>query len=515
MKKNLLFLFSTILITSMWSCQQFSTLDDIDTVTYQGEYAIPLVNTQLLMSDVLQSFEENSTITIDPDGLIHLHYEGDVISQTSDDVFANINAQLPPLIPISSKRMPLSFSTPDGLQIDQIKFKAGTLLYAFQSNESEPMNVTIRFPQIKKAEQTLEISTYINGYSGSGSLPAVNNLFLPNSLADYTLLTENDSIYIEYEATKISGQPGNLSNFFIRLQDLVFSYAEGYLGELVFEGGRDTIAIDFFESWIGGNIKFSEPKITYFLENAFGVPTRSIINVLEVLTVDGQTLSLESDVIGAGRGVDFDYPALNEVGQVKTTVFDFNKDNSNIINILSASPVSIDYEINAVANPDGNTAIRGFITDSSYYKVRMEVDLPFYGQASNFIARDTIDIDLNNWQDVDAAEFKIVTENNLPLDVIIQGFFTDGKGRMLDELLDAPQRLITGAPVDNNGNVTQPTEEITFAPFPADRFNGIKSAKKIIIVAEFATTNDGDVPVRVYSDQEVKIKVGAKLTISN
>lgn len=516
MQKNLLFLFSIALALGLGSCQQFSDLDEIEAVSYQGEYAIPLVNTQLKMRDILQNFEENTTITFDPDGLIHLHYEGDVISQNSDDVFANINAQLPPLIPVTSKRMALSFSTPDGLQIDKIIFKSGTLVYGFQSNDPAPMNVTIRFPQMRRNDVPLELTTSIPGYSGSGNLPTATNLFSPRSLADYHLTTENDSIYIEYEATRIgSGDPGNLTNFFIRLQDLAFFYAEGYLGELVFEGGRDTIGIDFFESWIDGEIFFAEPKITYFLENAFGVPTRSIINVLQVLTVDGQTLPMASDVIGAGRGVDFGYPTLAEVGEVKTTVFTFDKNNSNITDILSAGPVSIDYEINALANPDGDANIRGFITDSSYYKVRMEVDLPFYGQASNFIARDTIDISFDNWQEVDAAEFKVVTENYSPLDVVIQGFFTDENGNLLDALLSAPQRLIAGAPVDADGNVVQPAEEISYAPFPTDRFSSIKRADKIIIVAEFATSNDGEVPVRVLGDQDVKIRVGAKLTISN
>ena len=337
----------------------------------------------------------------------------------------------------------------------------------------------------------------------------------PLPLKDYSLTAEEGSIYIEYEATRLDGEPGEVTNFFINLRELAFSYAEGYLGNVIFEGGRDTIAIDFFQDWIEGDIYFSEPKITYYLQNSFGLPTRSMINVLEVITVGGEILPLESDVVGPGQGIDFLYPGLDEVGESKTSVFVFDKTNSNIDEIVSAGPLAIDYEINALTNPDNDPSVRGFITDTSFYNVRMEVDLPFYGQASNFIALDTIEINFDNWQQVDAAEFKIVAENSAPLDVVIQGYFIEPSGFVLDSLLNGPQRLITGAPVDSNGDVTQIATETSYAPFSVERFDRIKYADRIIIEANFSTTNNGNELVRVYSDQDVKVRVGAKFEIGN
>lgn len=515
MKKNLLFLFSLAVLFSFWSCQQFSGFDEIDEVVYEAEYAIPLVNTRLSVRDVLKEFEENSTLIVDPGGLIHLNYTGDVISQTSEDIFAEINEQLPPLIPIITDSMPLVFSSPDGLEIDQIIFGGGNLFYQFQSREPVPLAVTIRAPQLEKDGEPLTIRTNAAAYSGSGPPVVLTNGFSPLSLEDYVLTTDNGRIDILYEAATPDGQTVTLPNFIMAFRDLTFRYAEGYLGTTVFEGGRDTIGIDFFEDWIEGDVFFNEPRITYSFENAFGLPTRSIINVLKVLTVDGKVIELESDVIGPGVGIDFAYPTLEEVGQAKTTVFTFDKDNSNITTLVENGPIAIDYDIDVLAHPDMDRSIRGFITDSSFYRVSVEVDLPLYGTAANFIARDTIDLDFTNWQDVDAAEYKLVAENGLPLEVIIQGYFLSPGGVVLDSLLAAPQRVIAGAPVDAQGEVTAPVTEITFAPFSADRFSAVKSSDRIVVVAEFATTNNGDVPVRVYSDQEVKVRVGAKMTFSN
>ena len=86
-----------------------------------------------------------------------------------------------------------------------------------------------------------------------------------------------------------------------------------------------------------------------------------------------------------------------------------------------------------MTNPDSNVNIRGFITDSSYYKVRVDVDLPLYGRSVNFLARDTFGIDFSNFQKMYKAEFKLVTVNSLPLDVSIQGYFIDKDGAVLDE----------------------------------------------------------------------------------
>jgi hypothetical protein len=113
---------------------------------------------------------------------------------------------------------------------------------------------------------------------------------------------------------------------------------------------------------------------------------RSKANILNVFTVDNEILAIESDYL---NNITVDYPSLNEVGQTKSTHFDFNKDNSNIDVILGAGPTAIDYDFDAVANPDSNATIRGFMTDSSFMNVQVEVELPMYGAATGFEVRDT------------------------------------------------------------------------------------------------------------------------------
>lgn len=506
--------FFTIALFVLPSCSTFDDIEDLDSPAYDAEFAVPLVDSKLSMNDILKNFQEGSTLTVDPDGLIRFRYSGDVITKTSTDIFEEINRVLA-LVPIqiTSNHQALPFSSPDGLDIDRMDLKGGKMIYALQNTHNKQVYVTMTLPEVTKDGAPLTILTTIPAYSGTGSPPQTGNLFDPFQLAGYRLTPSNDSIYINYEALDPDGVSVALGASGILIQDIAFSYAEGYLGNTLYEGGRDTIIIDFFDNWVRGDVYFENPKITFNFENSFGIPTRSVINVFNIITVRDEVLPLESQYIT--NGIDFPYPSLNEVGQIKTTAFPFTKENSNIDVVLGAGPVAIDYDVNAITNPDMNTDLRGFITDSSYYKVKVDVELPLYGSAVEFVARDTFDLDFTNFEKVKSAEFKLVTDNGLPLSVDVQGYFIDDAGVVLDSLLSSRERIIDAAPVNGSGDVTQPLQKVTYAPFDAARFDHIRTAQRLALVAAFSTYNDGTVSVRVLSGQEMRFRLGAILKVGD
>ncbi len=498
------------------SCSQFDDFDNIKGVDYDAEYAIPLVNTSTSVGDLLENFEENSSLVIDPDGLIRFQYSGDVLTETSENVFAAINETLVQggIIPLTSDTTPLPFEFPSGLDVDRLDLKTGKFTYAFQSTNPEPINVVLTIPGATKNGNILKFEFTIAAYSGSGSASLATNGLFPASLEGYALVPEdNGNINIIYEATLPNGDTVTPDVGGILIEGLSFYYAEGYLGQDVYEGTRDTIVIDFFENWSRGDIYFADPRITVNFENSFGVPTRSQVDVFDIFTVREEVLPLESEFID--NGIDFPYPQLDEVGQVKYKSFTFDKENSNIDVVLGAGPLAIDYEVDASINPDMDTNIRGFITDSSYYKVRVDVDLPLYGWAFDFLTQDTFELSFDKYDQVDEAEFKIVTENDMPLGVDIQGYFLDENGTVLDSLLDSRQRLVSPAGVDSEGVANATATETTYVPFPRERFDKILPTQKLILVAAFSSTNAPDEYVKILANQDVRIRIGAKFKVSN
>lgn len=493
------------------SCNAFDDFSDLEVVEGQTEFAVPLIDTDLSLGDLLKNFEENSTLTIDPDGTLRFNYSGDVISQTSQFMFDAIQNTLSqfPIIPVTSQRMALPFTSPNGLDLDRMDCKNGQVTYYVVNRHPESVNATIRFPDVRKNGEPMTFNISLPPYSGTGDPPFSTNIFFPASADGYSISTLADSIFIEYEAIRASGIPDTLASVLLSIRDLEFTYAEGYLGNFIHQGGRDTILIDFFDNWTQGNVYFDDPTVTFFIENSFGIPTRSIVNVFNIITVNDEILPLESPYVT--NGINFPYPTIDQVGQTKTERFVFNKGNSNIDVILGAGPVAVDYDVNALTNPDSDPNIRGFITDESYYRVRVEVELPLHGRAAGFAAADTLDLNLGDLSEVDFATFQLYTLNELPLDVELQAYFLDEGGAVLDSLFSGRQLVVQGAPVDAAGFSSSSAGKVNEVAFSEARFSRIKNARKVALHGSFSTTNNQSQSIKVLADQNIRIKLGAIL----
>lgn len=501
-----------ILVIALFGCSQFDALEDIEGVGYTAEYAVPIMDSEITIQDLLEDFQDDNTLQVDPDGTLRFKYSGDVISATVEQVFESINDALPPAIPISMPGMALPLSSPDGIMIDTMVLKEGDFGYFLNSPNLEPVDVVMTLPQIRKDGEPFTIEVSLPAYSGSGQRPISETGDTPISLAGYEIVPLNDSVYVDYTVTTASGGEGVLEQLFVTIRDLEFTYTEGFLGTLVYEGGRDTIEIDFFDNYVKGDIYFGDPTVTFNIRNSFGIPTRSLINVFEVFTVNGEKLQLEGSAIE--EGFDFPFPELNEVGLTKSKAFVFNKENSNIDVILGSGPTAVDYDVDAVTNPDGDVGIRGFITDSSFYNVQVDVDLPLLVQVDNFVARDTVELDLANLETVTEAEFKVVSINGIPLEASIQGYFVDESGQIVDSLFTSETLVVAGAPIDAEGIPTGTTRNEVLIPIEASRFPAIRSSDDLILNVSFSSTDNQQTSVWINQNQNIEVKIGAKLTVS-
>ena len=322
----------------------------------------------------------------------------------------------------------------------------------------------------------------------------------------------DDTVKIYYHAyRRNTGVRDTVELALARIDDFEFSYTEGFLGTGLYDVERDTIEIDFFENWTRGDVWFVDPKINLIVENSFGFPVQSKSNGVYVWNVDGGVDSLQSIFLDS---VVVDYPSLNEVGETKYTHFAFDKDNSNIDTILGNGPIAIDYDFDAVSNPDTNAMVKGFLTDESQMSVQVEVELPMYGSALGFEARDTFGISFDSYENFDDVEFKVISENGLPIDVGLQIFFAEEDGTILDSLFTPAQNILEAAPVGGDGVPINISEKTTFTDFQGSRFEDIKSAKLLFLRASFSTVNNGETMVKILSTQEVNIRMGMKIGVS-
>lgn len=507
MQSRLFLLF--ILGWSAISCDSFSNLEDIQTPPYEAEFAFPLVNSSIAVQDVLEELDNLATlILVDSAGLLHFIYQGELLTRTSEEIFGNISAALPPLIPVLGNSMPIPLVLPNGTDLDRVDLKSGNFIFYAENPNPQPVNVLITIPELLRDGQPFSIPFSIPAYSGSGARPSATNAPAPASLQGYSFRPEGDTIHIQVKALASGNVQVNLQNTVVQFNQLAFSYAEGFLGKLVYEGEQDTVSIDFFETqYIQGDIRFADPRVSFHFENSLGIPTRAVVNAFDVFTVKGGKLQVESPVIQTGIG--FPYPSLNEVGQTKTSTFVFTKANSNIDVLLNSGPTAVAYDVDAITHPDGNTAIRGFVTDKSFYRIQMEIDLPLEGQVDQFAAERVFNIDLADLQDAQKVEFKMVADNFIPLDLDLQAYFLDENQAVLDSLLPKRERLIQGAAFPPS----QAQTSTFFIPFEGARLQQVLKAKKLRVDAFFSTDSNKGRNIRIQSSQTLHFRLGARATV--
>lgn len=496
MIKNTLFVLSIISILSLFSNCKVNSISDFDTSISNSEWAIPLVDSKKSIKDILKDFDDQATLKIATDGGLTLHYKGDYIAKSSLDIFSAFQNAL---FPVLDTAMAAPLKLPKGVLLDYVNIKQGTLEWFFRSPINESLDVTVRIPQISKAGVPFQVRLTATPTGVAGSL----------NLTGWVFTSQNDSLYLYHDARKANGERVNLkNNGLFTIKDFQFSFIKGFMGVDTLDIPRDTIKMDFFDNLKQGEVKFESPKMTLTADNSFGFPVRAFSKIANAISVNGQILNLQSPLI---NGVDVNYPSLNEIGQTKRTIVTLDKNNSNLVNVTSFSPKAIDYDIDGISNPDPSVKTIGFMTDTSAFNLQVELDLPMHLTAKNFILNDTFDIDFSNYSDVKTAELKVITDNGIPMDLSLQGYFATANGTVIDSFYTSATAILKGASVNTaTGFPSGVTTTTSTVKVEADKFPRILPAKKLIIRHIFATTNNGAYPVILTASQDVRVRIGVK-----
>lgn len=479
--------------------------DDVAIPDNERDFAIPLIHTENTIQKMLENLDDSTFLTVADDGFMTLNYKGDVASRNSSDLFVFFQDVL---LPVLDTVFPLPVQLPEGVSLEYAILKSGTLKTGvYNPSQTELINVHLWINEFTKngIPYQKDFQVFPGGiYVGA-----------EEDITGYKLAPTNDSVIVNYVATRPNGEHTILSGLGILAKTMVASYAQGILGTQLFEFPADTIEINFFDSWTVGQVNFKDPRITIYVDNSFGIPVGATIQRCNILTHSGQILPLESPYVD--NGFDFPYPTLDEVGQTKSLIFYFDKDNSNIEDLISQTPKALDYDLDGVSYQGSSQDVVGFLTDSSKINVRVEVQIPLEGAVSGFAVVDTLDFDPGEaFGTVDGlreAELKLVTENGMPLDVIMQVFLANENGVVLDSLFEEEQLVLASAPIDENGVPTGRSEKITYANLDQAAVNILRNTHKILVRTAFSSTLAGTVPVKIYSDQGVSLKIGMRFKV--
>ncbi|MFT7120246.1 MAG: hypothetical protein ACJAZ9_000416 [Neolewinella sp.] len=514
MTRRLLPLFFLVFLILTACTKEIEDLSRIDEVRVDADYAIPLIDSKVRLDDLIGDVTDDVSLAVDPDGLLRFRYSGEVVAVGSDVVFSRLDQIAAGIfLPITRERTAAPFVLPGDVELDVLRVKGGLLSYNLTNAYNRPVTVSLSLPDARLNGAPLVITAELPANDGTGDIPSISNVLTPVDLSMYELNTVQDSIYIVYTITDGNGfqlQPSE--NTVVVITGLRFDYVEGYLGQNLYPGGRDTISVNFFDNYQEGDIRFADPTISMTLTNSFGVPARALIDVLNVIDNEGNVIPIEGS--GVTDGFDFDYPLIP--GDFAVTTFVFDTSNSNLADILSARPIALDYEVNAIINPDADTNVRGFLTDTAYYRARVDVDLPLVGSADQFTLRDTIPLNImEEYENVTAVTFRLTTKNGLPIDLEIEGTFLDANDNVLADLTDGELVILEAGEPDVTGNIY--TQRVVTKDILLEdaRLDAVRDAAKLVLSLRVTTAGGGTDFVRVTNLQELEVLLGAIISVSS
>ena len=300
-------------------------LEQLEIEEYTAEYALPLFKSDISLQDIISNRVDNTSLTVDTDGQLTLNYKGALLRRSANDIFNFTAAFLP--IEVTDTVFHISnedFEIPGSIEIDFLNLKKGQLTIQYESDIPDDLVVNVTIPQFVK-----DGVAYTNTFNSTfdGTLPIQGGI-LGDNLAGYQIDGSGDTlITVLYDAILSDGSKVILPSFLMVLTNLEYDYAEGFLGNDIYDIGRDTIEIDFFENWEQGIVNFEDPKFKLTAFNSFGFPLDANFLSIDVIGIEGERLSLESTSIDNGVGVGF--PSLDQIGEVIQTNFSFTKDKPN------------------------------------------------------------------------------------------------------------------------------------------------------------------------------------------
>jgi hypothetical protein len=494
-----LFVFLTLIFLTN-ACK--APFDEVDwNVKLTPEYAVPLVETTMNVRDLFDGFNGKAFLQIQPDGSFKMSSE----SQTIETQPLNLVALFTPqIIPITQNDVVISLPTTPGLnamRIDAIGFKNGYFVWQFAPQPIR-IKVKITVPQIIKDGTSLTTEFTLTNVAVRDSI----------SLQGWTCLPTMGNIVMRYEATNTSGQSVSLDNQgSYELSRFEYTNMKGYFGVFPLPSPKDSVAIDFFKNWRpNGKITFAEPTITCDFSNSFGFPIRVLTTNADGTSQTGAKIALQSPLTS---GIPISYPSLSELGDSKRTILTIDSRNSNIVSFLDSYPTMFSYAFTALSNIGNTNKTAGFITEDSKIKLSMKMEIPLLGTAENFTVLDTLVLDLSKFTEVTQAEFKLTTDNGLPLDMAFQTYFINVSGAVIDSLSKNMPLILRGAPTTPQGTTIGTSLAYNLFKISDTQFTNIRKTKKIIIKYTVSSTNNGANPVQINASQNFNIKLGVRVGV--
>lgn len=491
-----------LLLLVLTSCGLREDLDTVQDITLRPEIAVPLLNTTFDIDSLLPRLNEQGvTVGNEADGLITLSFEDSLFRFSARELLLMNRFQVPVVDTVNEIPLPLL----GGGQITSAAVRQGGFFYGFGIGAPGSYRMVINLPDAQRNGQPLTITREVSGPAtvvGDTVLDGYEFVMPDGTFGfEYTLLNLDTGTEVEPQA------------FAVGLDTTRFSSVEGRMNAHQASLQAARTPTDFFRSFTGNSVQVVDPRMEVVIDNGIGLPLTVAFETFAGLNAAGDSVLLQNQTLA--DGLDLAYPRLSERGQLAQTTLRLDNSNANMSDLLALLPthLGVRYRL-SLRTPDAGQP--QFIDEDNLIHVRVRNEVPLHFSTPGLSYADTFRLnsefppsDLVEW-----AEFKLITENGLPLGSELQIYFFDENRQLIDSLYDDGNRLFSPAAVNSEGlptNVVPHELRVMLTRAEYDRFSQASFLGYRIFLN---TTDQGAVPVKLTSGQQLGIKLGLRAVIN-
>lgn len=494
---NRFFLFVTAITLSLCTaCSILDEIDEIETAKWQPQISAAILTAELESSNLFSKISESGTLIEDVNGDLSFQYGSDLFSQE-----ASVLVEIPDVVgPMLQPEVAFPFPEPE---ITVFTLGSGRLTYEFQSPYPGDIEMTIGISNALKEEEPFE-ETFV--FTSPGTITGSFDL------SNYSLVLTDGTVNLRYEAKQVDTEaPLTFPVVLLGFEGLNYAYLEGALEKTTIASSSDSVSIDLFQDWNQGSFTLSEADLSIVVENSIGFPVNLIFNEFEAETKQKGMMEVNSSSID--NGFSLNYPAIGEIGQVRTSEFSLNSTNSNIAEVLSGLPEKFMVSMDAILNEEESSE-PGFSLPDDKIDVGLSINIPLYGTFEGIVLKDTLDLDLDNLDQISSGKLRLVSQNGFPLDLAAQLYLLDENRTIMDSLFVDNKLLLKAASVDVNGVVDEPMDHSVDLYLGESKLRNLQAANQVLVQFVLNSTDAGETPVRLRSTYKLGLQLGLQADVS-
>ncbi|WNJ16853.1 hypothetical protein [Pontibacter sp. G13] len=483
-----------MVIMAISSCQLITDPNKIILPEWDPIIAIPIMHDSLGIFQIGTRVDSSVRLRADADGLLSLVYQ-DTFTSGYLEEFVHIE-DFEVLAPPVGATVPF----PDD-RFGNMSIRRMVLEVEYRQDIDEAMEFTFFVGSLTKNDIPYS-ETIVEAETGT-----VRRTY---TITDYEFSLPGGRIFFQYRAKRIStGEELTIQPIVLRFSEIDLSYVEGKMGAYRVALETQRIDLDMFQRIQPVGIKMLEPRINCRVRNTFGLPLLIKSQLIQARTLDGDSIDLNSARLESG--IPLNFPALEAAGDARTTLFEINRNNSNLPELINAGTSSMLWRfVGEIADSDQDTY--GFVLDSSRVDIEMEIDLPLYGSFESITLDEEFEMDLSGFEDLwQEAELRIVAENQYPIDLELQIYLLDANFQQIDSLFTDVRTILKAAEVTEEGKPIIASTKVTDLPISPKRIQNFELTRAIKVVAKVATNEGGTIPIQVLERNYLNVSMGLEI----